>query len=483
MHLKRLFTSCAVLATVTIAACDDDPASPSVSFNFAGCPAGDLAVNASIPLNFTQPVRPSTISPANVIVTNAQTGLEIPGSLALGANDTRVSFSPSSPLPFGTILAIRVQNILSANGTTPLGVIVCNVRTQAPPIAEVVWDRLESPTGTNLAGASLFSADSGWVASLAVPLYKRIGEGWDVRFNQPYFVRSYDVDFVSARHGFGAHLDQRQARGVITESLDGGLTFDTVFTRPFRDIQRLFVDSTRSARLFGVAGGGTASSAMFVKMTPGSPSTWAVTNEFVRTSSVVDIDFASNDTTVGYAVTNGVFFNSRPPIIYPGRLYRTANGGGSWTEVANAQADTVNVIAYRGVAHRRNGDVFVTGGNGFVGRFAGGAAPATKINLGIVSRDSTSFTALIYNDVQFAPDNDLIGWIVGAELTGIENGIPRFRGLIFRTVDGGATWVRQGVRGAEEYGALFPALNRLEVFSSTKAWAVGEGGTVISLRQ
>lgn len=482
MHLKRLFTSCAVLAAAAFAACDNDPASPSIDFALQGCPTGDLAVNASIPLTFTQPVRPSTVSPANIVVTNATTGLEVPGSLSLGANGAQVSFTPTSPLPFGTVLAIRVQNILSAEGTTPLAVIVCNVRTEAPPIAEVVWDRLESPTGTNLAGASLFAADSGWVASLAVPMYRRVGAGWEVRFNRPYFVRSYDVDFVSAMHGFGAHLDQRQARGVITQTRDGGLTFDTAFTRQGRDIRRLFFDSTRSGALFGVAGGGSATSAMFVKYSP-STNTFAVTNEFGRTASVSDIDFAAKDTTIGFAVSSGAFFASTPPIIYPGRLYRTANGGASWAEVAGAQADTVSVIIYRGVAHRQNGDVWVTGGNGFVGRFAGGVGPATRVNLGIVSRDTSNFTALVYNDVQFAPDNDLLGWIVGAELTGIENGVPRYRGLIFRTTDGGATWVRQGVRDAEEYGALFPALVRLDVFSSADVWAVGDAGTVLSLRQ
>ena len=68
-------------------------------------------------------------------------------------------FSPSAPLPFGTVLGIRIQNLLSASGITPLSVRVCTARTEAPPIAEVVWDRLTSPTGTQLLGASLYAAD------------------------------------------------------------------------------------------------------------------------------------------------------------------------------------------------------------------------------------------------------------------------------------------------------------------------------------
>ncbi|MFL5563265.1 MAG: hypothetical protein ACJ79K_17500, partial [Gemmatimonadaceae bacterium] len=130
-----------------------------------------------------------------------------------------------------------------------------------------------------------------------------------------------------------------------------------------------------------------------------------------------------------------------------------------------------------------NGDVYVSGGNGFFGRFVGGNGPAVPINLGIASLDSTDYTALVYRDVQFAPDNNQVGWVVGAQVTGFVNGVPQFRGLIFTTRDGGATWIRQGVRGANQYGAEFPALNRLAVYSATSAWAVGDGGVVLSIHQ
>jgi photosystem II stability/assembly factor-like uncharacterized protein len=480
VHLKRLMTLGAALAASALAACDKDPAAPTGVLTLT-CPTGNLAINASIALNFSLPLRASTVSPANIVVTNAATGIEIPGALILSATGAQVLFAPSSQLPFGTVLGIRAQNLVSADGSVPMSVVVCNVLTEPPPIAEVVWTLLDSPTGTDLSSASLFAPDSGWVSSLAVPMYRRVGTGWEVRFNQPYFVRTYDVRFVSAQHGYGAHLDQRQGRSVITQSRDGGVNFDTIFTRVGRDVRRLWIDSVNSNNtLFGVAGGGSATSAMLLKMNPAN-STFTEVFTMGSTSSVGDISFAKNDTTTGFAVSSGAFFLSTPPIVLPGRLFRTTNGGSSWAEVPNSQADTVNVIVYRGVARRASGDVFVTGGNGFVGRFAGGNAPVEKINLGIVSRDTSVYTALIYNDVEFAPDNDLYGWIVGAQLIGIENGVPRYQGLIFRTRDGGATWVRQGVVGAEDYGALFPPLNRLVVYSSTEAWAVGDAGTVISL--
>lgn len=478
VYLKRLIAGSALLAAAGVAACDKDPSSPEIAFALVACPAGDLAVNSPINLDFSSKILPSTVSSGNVVVTDATTGVEVPGSLSLAANGSRVVFTPSSTLPFGTVLGIRIQNLLSSTGTVPLRVSVCNVRTAAPPIAEVVWDRLESPTGTQLLGASLVGPDSGWVASFAVPLYRRIGTGWEPRFTQPYFAATYDLAFVSLTHGYGAHFDTRNLRSVITQTRDG-FNFDTVFTVGGLDIRRLRIDSVNTGgRLFGVGGGGSSFSAKFVKLNASGGFT--STSSFGGASSIADIDFAKNDTTALYAVSSGTRFITGAT--YPGRLFTSTDGGQSWTLVTGAQADSLRVVTYSGVARRSNGDVYISGGNGFLGRFVGGAAPAIRINLGVASRDTTDYTSLVYRDVQFAPENDLVGWVVGAQLTGFLNGVPQFRGLIFGTKDGGATWTRQGVRGANQFGAEFPPLNRLSVFSATKAWAVGDGGTVISVK-
>ena len=481
MYLKRVMTLGAVALALT--ACDKDPSAPSTLLTLTACPAGDLAVNAPVNLNFTAPVRPSTVSAANIVITNASNGIEIPGSLALQPNGTQVRFTPSSPLPFGTVLGIRVQNLVSVDGSTPLSVVVCNVRTQAPPIAEVVWQRLENPTGNQLVGASMYSADSGWVASIAVPLFRRTGTGWTVGFNQPYFAESYDVDFLSRTHGFASHLDVRVYRGVITRT-NNGLTFDTVFTRDGESINRLHIDSlVPSGKLFGVAGGGTVGNATFLKFNPATGG-FFVTNVFNNptfdfTSNVADIDFVRGDTTNGVAVSTGNRFNSSSLYLAPGRVFRTTNGGASWAEIGRA-ADT-NTVTYQGVARRTTGDIYVSGGLGYFARLTANGATTTKINLGLIPVDTTDYTSLIYNDVQFAPDNNLIGWVVGAQFVGIVNGVPKYQGVIFGTKDGGTTWTRQGVIGANNYGAEFPPLTRIEAFSSTKVWIVGDGGTVLSL--
>jgi photosystem II stability/assembly factor-like uncharacterized protein len=97
----------------------------------------------------------------------------------------------------------------------------------------------------------------------------------------------------------------------------------------------------------------------------------------------------------------------------------------------------------------------------------------------VSSIDSARFQALIYTDVEFAPENDKVGWIIGARQTGVVNGVPKFEGLIFQTTDGGTTWVRQGVRGVANNGATFPRLNRISILDQNHVWIVGDGGTVL----
>ena len=486
MPTKRLLALAAlVLAGAT--ACDKDPSAPNAAFNLVACPTGNLLANAPITLNFTQPVSPATVSGANFIVTNAATGFEIPGGLSLSANGQQIVFTPSAPLPFGETLSIRVQNLLSVDGATPLGVRVCNVLTEPPPIAEVVWNELPRATGGLLTGASMYMPDSGWVAATQVPLYRRVGDRWEVRFNEPYFAASYDVDFVSSLHGWGSHFDTRNSQGVITHSTNGGLTFDTAFTIASQLITRLRVDSAKTGALFGVGGGGSFSQATFYKLNPGND-TWRATKTFsgpansTGYSNVADVDYVATDTTHVVAVSRGVRINASTIIFIPGRVYQSSDAGETWAEIPGTAADSGKVVSYQGVARRANGDIYVAGGNGFFGRIASGSTTLTRINLGIPSRDTTDFQSLVYNDVEFAPGNDQVGWVVGSYVTQVQGGEPRRIGLIFATRDGGATWVRQGVRGADQYGATFPGLFRLEAYSATSVWAVGEGGVILSFK-
>jgi photosystem II stability/assembly factor-like uncharacterized protein len=192
---------------------------------------------------------------------------------------------------------------------------------------------------------------------------------------------------------------------------------------------------------------------------------------------VSDVDFAV-DTTLGAASTLGVRIGTSAIL---GAVFSSADGGTTWQEIAGSRAPD-SVLTYHGVAVKANGDIFVVGGNGYVARLSptgGGNFTRTEIALPLTSPNTADPFAFLLNDVQFAPENDQLGWIVGAIQSGVVNGVPRYAGVIFTTRDGGSNWIRQGIRGATNYGAEFPALNRLDVRSSTSAWAVGDAGLVI----
>jgi photosystem II stability/assembly factor-like uncharacterized protein len=470
------------VALCAMAACDDDPTQPQVNFALT-CPTSPQSVNAPIALQFTQRVLPSSVTGANVIISSAATGLEIPGSLALDPGGEIVRFSSSSPLPFDQIVRVRVQNLLADSVRTPLAVQVCEIRTTPAPISQLFWRALPSATGTNLFGVSVIGADSGYISSEAGPIFRREADNFRIVFDQPFFSTTFDVGFVNRLTGFSSHFDNRRGGSFITRTVNAGIAWDTLqFIPAFQSVNRLFFRSTGPGvnDVFGIAGGGSSSNALFLRYAPATRTftTSATIDEI--TANVEDISFSG--TSTGAAVTDGSrrFDGS----LRPGRVYVTSNGGTTWSEVPNAVANETSQ-EYRGVARRANGEIWVTGGSGYVLRLtpSGSNYTVARVLQGAVQNpDSTDPRALVYTDVEFAPDNDLRGWIVGAQIVGTVGGVPRYQGLIFETTDGGATWTRQGVVGAPDFGASFPKLNRLSVRTSTTIWAVGDGGIVLEYR-
>jgi hypothetical protein len=482
-HLSSASLVALSIATLLVSACDDDPSNPAVNFALTGCPTGPQQVNSNIALVFTRPVAPNTVTQGNVVVTSAVNGLELPGTLSLSPDGTTITFRPSEPLPFQTQLRIRVQNLLSANESAPMTVTLCTLTTVPPPITQLFWNTLPGVSGSAIRGGSMFVADSGYVIVSTVPVFRRTVGGWRVVFSQPYFSSGNDVSFVSANHGFTAHQDVRGFRGAVLETKDGAASFDTIFFIPRESINRLFFRKRGATDVapFGVLGGGTTVNGRFLKYRPETGRIDSVAN-FTNTANVTDIDFAPADSTNGIAVTGGTLFSDGS--FTPGRVYQTTNGGGGWSEVAGGVAPQA-AVNWGGVARRANGTVFVTGGGGYVLRLtpSGGGYTVTQILGNVVPNpDPTNFQALQFNDVEFSPDNDNLGWIVGAVLVSGLGEPPRFQGLIFETRDGGQTWTRQGVRGAEAFGASFARLNRIVAFSSASVWLLGDGGTVLTYK-
>jgi hypothetical protein len=471
-----------VAACLAAAACDKDPTQPTASLALVSCPAGLLGVNAPIALSFTQPLSPSSVSGANVVVTDAITGFEIPGSVRLAAGDAKqVIFTPSEQLAYNTAVRVRVQNLLSQDASSSLNVTVCDLRTQLPPITELFWRTLPNAGGNTLLGLSLVNPTYGFVAAQSNRVFRYADSSSastpTTLTVPPYYTSMNDVSFVSTTHGFASVTETRARRSVVLETFDGGVTYDTIGSASAEVLIRAYFRPIPDATTpFGVvAGGQTFSPAYFMKYHPATK-TFTVSS-FSGTGGVNDLDFTT-DTTLGAAATLGIQLGTRSIL---GTIFTSHDGGSSWQEVAGAVAPD-SVLLYKGIAVKASGEVWVTGGNGYVAKLSpsGGGYTITRVILpGVTSLQPGNPYALIYNDVQFAPADPQVGWIVGARQVGTIGGVPRYEGLIFATRDGGATWIRQGVTDAANFGAEFPALNRIDVLSPTTAWIVGEGGTVL----
>lgn len=483
LHVSSMRTTSVLVAlALAVAACDDDPNRPIEALTLSACPVIS-DVNAPITLNFSVPLAPTTVSPGNIVVTDAETGFEIPGTLLLGGDGQTVEFTPSAPLPFAQDVRVRVQNIRSAATNTQIEVTVCELLTPPPPITELFWNALPNAGGTDLVGASLAAPEIGYTLSIQGVLSKSENGGeFELMYQNPYYLAGFDVDFTETDRGFATFSLFRRGRSVLLETRDGGVTFDSLGAVLSDNLTRLQARSIGPdpEDVFMVLGGGSTFFTTFYKYVYATDALTSQRFDDGVTGAVQDLGFAANDTTKGAAVTAGVKIG---PINVLGGLFVSSDGGRTWSRYAPAQADPTTQTYY-GVAVQDDGDIFVSGGSGYFARWvpdgSGGYTEEVLLDGVVANPDPTNPLSLIFTDVQFAPDDESIGWLIGGQLLGFVGEVPQYRGLIFQTRDGGATWTRQGVREAEEFGALFPRLNRLSVLSSTSAWAVGNGGAVIT---
>jgi photosystem II stability/assembly factor-like uncharacterized protein len=481
----------AASALVALAACDDDPSRPNVSFAVT-CPTTATDVNAPLLFNFTAPIDPSTVVGSNIVVADAATGFEVPGSLS--ATGTQVTFTSSAPLPFDTVLTVRLQNLLPTGGFDQLETTLCRITTGPAPIRELFWRALPEAGGSALEGVSLVDSSPNaltFVISRPGVLYRRDGgdefrapgdntpdADFRVLPQIPYISAGFDVNFIDRDVGFVSFDDVRDVASRVLRTRDGGNTYDTLITVVNATARRLAFRrvSPTTNGYFGLIIGGSTANAGFRKYIPGTNSV-ALTGAFFGAGGGSDIDVA-NDTALAAGTSFGVRSGS---LDIRGNVFRSTNGGNTWTMLTGARA-AANVVTYRGVAIRNDGTIWVAGGNGFVGYIPPGGNTITPVTIdpNLVSLDTLNVQALAFNDIQFARDDDRVGWVVGARQVGVVGGTPQFQGLIYMTRDGGATWIRQGVRGAGGFGGEFPALNRISVLTARHARIVGDAGTVLT---
>jgi hypothetical protein len=82
---------------------------------------GDLSINQPIAITFTDPIDPSTLTAANVLVQDAN-GAIIPGRISYDSTTMTVTFTPSTPLMAGTGYTITVTTGVNDISGRPLAV-------------------------------------------------------------------------------------------------------------------------------------------------------------------------------------------------------------------------------------------------------------------------------------------------------------------------------------------------------------------------
>jgi len=493
LSLQRCFLAAGAVAALVLAGCDRDPSTSVEALRRLDCVTTRVSVQGPISVGFSGRISPSSVAPGNVVVANALTGVEIGGSLSTNADrgGDSIVFTPSAPFPFDTPIRVRVQNILSATGTAVAPVSVCDVRTIFPPIRELFWTALP-PLPGSFVGISAVSPIVAFVASVEGPVYRTAASGFTTVLNSPYLTSGRDVGFADTQRGFAIQFEGRTVRSLLVQSLDGGVTYDTVLVTPGRVIDRVIALPVAGGGLFAMAGGGqTAGLTEFYKYRPATNTfttqSFQPPGALTSTGQVRDISILPTDTANGAAVTFGIragAINTR------GLLFVTSNGGATWDSVPGSRASDATVN-YSGVAIRSSGaEVFVAGSGGTLRRFNRTGPLAYTITeyplsaFGITNPDPANPDALIFTDVEFSPADQQKGWLIGARQEGVVNGAPRYTGLIFETRDGGRTWTRQGVKDAVNFGAEFPRLNRISVLPAlvggkTIAFIAGQDGAVL----
>ena len=473
---------CALLAAGPLAACDDDPSRPVVP-PLMGTPVepalarGDtIGLQEAIRVVFSGPVNPATaLDPANFVVINTCTGLRVPGALRL-VGDT-VVFSPAQALPFLTPLAIRVQNILDVGGRG-LGQPITFVRvTEAPPVSDLSWRRLDSPTSDDITGISFVNDNVGFINTLGGTVYRTTNAGttFAFRFKDVNISGMFSIQALSADSVYVAAADQRGSFPTfgLYRSVDGGASFQLVQTVP----EQLTTLSLRriGTRVVGVAGGIFTESGLyrFDSQTPAAPLTRATgTPPFPLIFTDADM---TPDTTKAIAT----FFEglASEPFVGPGAAYRSTNSGRSYTPV-NFGGPVPTLF---GAGAVNNTSALAVGDSSGVYRIDLTTGAATRVTQGIpqTAVDPTgAVTTYTFTRVRFAPDGQ-VGYLVGYRTLRRGGNVPDEQvGVLFQTEDGGTSWAQQGIQGAAGNGLAFPPVFNVQVRSATFAAVAGNQGLI-----
>ncbi len=474
--LRRLAS--ALLVFTALVACDDDPTG-SVDNPPVGTPTGAATISrqGDIRVVFPGGINPaSALDQANFVVINSCNGLRVPGALRL-AGDT-VIFTPSTTLPFLTPLSIRVQNIQSLSGVG-MGQPLTFVRTtEAPPVTDVSWSQLASPTGDPISGVDFVSRTVGYVQTISGELYRTQTGGrlFEAVYKDPNVsiakglrAVSRDTIYSIAAPNFGGTTFTTYA---LFRSRNAGLTFDTLFTSSPSDMRSLSRERVGNTDIIFIAGnvGGSLASFRY----NGRTGERTISTTSTGGTTVGNGGDISPDTTK--AVVVGLVVEGFNPLRLGGAVYRSTNSGRTLT----LGALPPNTRVLQGAGFIDNTTALLVGDSSTVLRYNVTTGVATPVTAGVpqtfndpVSRTVETFT---FRKAEFSPNNRQIGWVIGEALRRVP-GVPDVRrGVILMTRDGGTTFTRQAVAGVEDLGLGFPSLGEPSDISALATDFVVTGG-------
>jgi len=460
------------------AGCDKDMTAPP-PFTLTAKMVTDsvIARQGSIRILFNGPINHATaLDPSNFTVTNTCTGLTVAGALRF-IGDTLV-FSPAQALPFLTGLSVRVQGILDVNNRAFPQPVIFRLRTENPPVSDVSWEPLTSPTNDFVSSVTFVDTQLGWISTFTGGVYRTDNGG--VSF-AAYFknaeitsladirAASKDTLYMVGAPSFGGSTFSATA---LFRSVDGAKTFQVVFSDDPGNMFSLSLRKPTGAAPQMVMGGSRGSLAAwrYDQQKDSIARFGPVGGSVFGTMAAISPDGA-NAATVGLQVVSGSVL---------GVAYRSTDGGRSYVPVTLPAGTRL----LRGLGFINNTDALLLGDTSTVLRLntttgavtslgAANGIPQTQI-------DATTGTAIffLFTRAAFAPDDRNVGWIIGTSVRRVPGQADVRRGIILITRDGGQTFTRQAVLGAPDNGLGFPELRDIFVLNKSFSVVAGDAGFI-----
>jgi len=471
----------AMLAILSLSGCDKDPTRPtfnSVLPQLAIAADTVIARQGSIRVVFGVPINQATaLDPGDFVVTNTCNGLPVPGSLRF-VGDTLI-FSPSSALPFLTGLSVRIQGVLDTHNQGMEQPVIIQLRTENPPVSDISWEQLASPTNDFIAGVSFFDRDFGFITTITGGVYRTDngGESFaaffksaDITGTRDIRLFSKDTMYMVGSPSFGGSTLSATA---LFRSIDGGRTFQVVFSDDPANMFSLSLIKPAGALPVMVMGGSR-----------GTMSAWRFNqgdSSIVRFGPVggsVFGNMADISPDGANAVLDG--FQVTGPTTAIGAAFRSTDGGRTYTPITLP----ANTHLLRGLGFINNTDAFLLGDTSTVLRVNATTGDITPLGLanGIpqTERDPATNALVVYlfTRARFSSADPNIGWIIGTVVRRVPGFPDVRRGIILITRDGGQTFTREAVANVSENGLGFPELRDIFVLDKNFAVVVGDAGFI-----